>query len=94
MAKKKVQKINLFDATPLNEKLKKVDKDTPEDPDNIVDTTGIKEGATVRHDRFGQGKVLKVEGEAPNTKATISFLQAGEKTLLLKFAKLTVVPRK
>jgi hypothetical protein len=33
----------------------------------------IAEGVTVEHDRFGKGKVLKVEGNAPDIKATIFF---------------------
>jgi DNA helicase-2/ATP-dependent DNA helicase PcrA len=51
----------------------------------------IIEGVEVFHDRFGNGKVLKVEGSFPNSKATILFDSAGEKQLLLKFAKLKVV---
>jgi DNA helicase-2/ATP-dependent DNA helicase PcrA len=51
----------------------------------------ISEGMTVEHERFGKGKVLKVEGNAPDLKATIFFPSAGQKQLLLRFAKLTVV---
>lgn len=48
-------------------------------------------GAIVRHDRFGLGQVLTLEGGGDNAKAKIRFQNAGEKILLLKFAKLTVV---
>jgi len=41
--------------------------------------------------RFGKGKVLKVEGNAPDLKATVFFPSAGQKHLLLRFANLTVV---
>jgi DNA helicase-2/ATP-dependent DNA helicase PcrA len=51
----------------------------------------IAEGMTVEHERFGKGKVLKVEGNAPDLKATVFFPSAGQKQLLLRFAKLTVV---
>ncbi len=51
----------------------------------------IAEGVTVEHERFGKGKVLKVEGNAPDVKATIFFPSSGQKQLLLRFAKLTVV---
>jgi len=51
----------------------------------------IEEGMTVAHDRFGKGKVLKVEGKAPDLKATVFFPNVGQKQLLLRFAKLTVV---
>lgn len=45
----------------------------------------------VIHDRFGRGKVISLEGEPGNVKATILFDHAGEKKLLLNFAKLKVV---
>ncbi|MBK9177555.1 MAG: UvrD-helicase domain-containing protein [Flavobacteriales bacterium] len=51
----------------------------------------IAEGQTVEHERFGKGKVLKVEGNAPDLKASVFFPSAGQKQLLLRFAKLTVV---
>ena len=52
---------------------------------------GIEAGTEVKHARFGKGKVLKLEGEAPNIKATVFFPSAGQKQLLLKFAKLEVI---
>ncbi len=54
-------------------------------------SSDIEEGMTVEHERFGKGKVLKVEGNAPDLKATVFFPSAGQKQLLLRFAKLTVV---
>ncbi|TVQ78845.1 MAG: ATP-dependent DNA helicase [Flavobacteriales bacterium] len=42
----------------------------------------------VIHDKFGRGVVTNVEGVENNTKITIRFEKAGEKTLLMKFAKL------
>ena len=47
-------------------------------------------GQKVKHSRFGRGKILKVEGEDANKKATIFFNGIGEKTLLLKFARLEI----
>ena len=52
--------------------------------------SNIKTGMSVIHDRFGKGKILNIEGDAPNEKATVLFESAGEKQLLLKFAKLRV----
>ena len=52
---------------------------------------GLKEGTKVMHEKFGKGKVLRIEGNAPNEKATVFFPSAGQKQLLLKFAKLEVV---
>jgi DNA helicase II / ATP-dependent DNA helicase PcrA len=54
------------------------------------DSSKIQTGMTVEHQRFGEGKVLKIEGEMPNIKATIFFHGSGQKQLLLKFAKLKI----
>ncbi len=48
-------------------------------------------GTEVIHDKFGKGEVISMEGEAPNIKATVTFQGAGNKQLLLKFAKLRIV---
>jgi DNA helicase II / ATP-dependent DNA helicase PcrA len=45
----------------------------------------------VEHDKFGQGKVLKIEGEFPDLKAVIQFGTAGQKMLLLRFARIRVI---
>lgn len=58
-----------------------------------ADMSEIEEGMEVEHERFGFGKVEKLEGTAPEIKATVSFSVAGNKTLLLKFAKLRIVKR-
>lgn len=50
---------------------------------------GLEEGDRVRHERFGEGVVVSVDGEPPNTTALIDFKSAGTKKLLLRFAKLT-----
>jgi DNA helicase-2/ATP-dependent DNA helicase PcrA len=54
------------------------------------DTSRIQAGMEVEHQRFGTGKVLLVEGTAPDLKATIFFQGLGNKQLLLKFAKLKI----
>ena len=51
----------------------------------------IHAGARVEHQRFGLGTVVAVEGVGENEKATIEFQNAGTKTLLMKFARLTVL---
>ena len=45
----------------------------------------------VMHERFGKGKVIKIEGTGDDKKASIFFPKEGSKTLLLKFAKLDVI---
>ncbi len=56
-----------------------------------VNLDHIEEGTNVAHARFGKGKVVKLEGTAPNVKATVFFPNAGQKQLLLKFAKLEIL---
>ncbi|MCU4173658.1 ATP-dependent helicase [Carboxylicivirga sp. N1Y90] len=51
----------------------------------------ITAGLMVEHERFGKGKVLNVEGNDTNRKATVVFENAGQKQLLLKFAKLKIL---
>jgi DNA helicase-2/ATP-dependent DNA helicase PcrA len=51
----------------------------------------VVEGARVEHSKFGVGTVKKVETMSGDRKAMILFDEAGEKTLLLSFAKLKVL---
>ena len=51
----------------------------------------LKVGNVIEHERFGLGTVLSVEGTGGDTKAVIKFLNLGEKTLLLKFARYKVL---
>jgi DNA helicase-2/ATP-dependent DNA helicase PcrA len=60
-------------------------------PVKASSTHGLAEGVKVMHEKFGKGKVLRIEGSAPNEKATVFFPSAGQKQLLLKFAKLEIV---
>lgn len=48
-------------------------------------------GSLIEHQRFGVGRVEKIEGSGENTKATVCFKNAGTKQLLLKFAKFKVL---
>jgi len=48
----------------------------------------VAEGDRVEHQRFGLGVIKALEGSGANKKALIEFDNAGEKKLLLKFAKL------
>lgn len=48
-------------------------------------------GVNVSHERFGNGKVIAIEGSTPNQKATVFFASVGQKQLLLKFAKLELL---
>lgn len=55
------------------------------------DTSGLKEDTLVEHQRFGTGKVIKIEGVGDSRKATVLFDEYGEKQLVLKFAKLRLI---
>jgi len=55
------------------------------------DTGGLQTGMKVEHPKFGKGKVMVVEGNGPNKKATVFFNGVGQKSLLLRFAKLKII---
>ena len=55
------------------------------------DMNKLQSGMEVEHERFGFGKVINLEGNKPDIKATIFFKELGQKQLLLKFAKLRIV---
>ncbi len=59
--------------------------------DSGSNSQNLQAGMTVEHERFGRGKIIEIEGNAPNTKATVLFTSYGRKQLLLKFAKLKIV---
>lgn len=52
---------------------------------------GVSAGQRIEHERFGIGEVIKVEGTGDNAKATIHFENAGNKQLLLRFARFKVI---
>jgi DNA helicase II / ATP-dependent DNA helicase PcrA len=62
-------------------------KSNPE-PDRGTD---IKAGLKVFHNKFGEGKVLALEGAGPDARAQVSFTRHGVKWLALSVAKLTPV---
>ncbi len=76
-------------------KLKKIsDKENniPQQNTQLVeDFDSFTAGMDVVHDRFGNGKIVQVEGIGASKKATVNFENIGNKQLLLKFAKLRVV---
>ena len=51
----------------------------------------LAEGTMIEHPRFGRGRVVRVEGQGENQKATVDFEQTGQKQLLLKFAHFSIV---
>lgn len=57
----------------------------PDDPKRI------EIGMSVLHQRFGKGKVMQLEGNLPDMKATVNFEGEGQKQLLLKYARLKII---
>ncbi len=56
-----------------------------------AEINSIMPGMRVQHAKFGIGKVLSIEGSGDSRKANVFFEQAGNKQLMLKYAKLTIV---
>lgn len=64
----------------------------PAVPNNPAQISAIMPGMKVQHEKFGIGKVLAIEGTADSRKATVFFEGGvGNKQLMLKFAKLTII---
>jgi DNA helicase II / ATP-dependent DNA helicase PcrA len=55
------------------------------------DAAAVQVGMEVQHARFGKGKVLSMDGGLADRRATIFFQSAGQKQILLKFAKLKII---
>ncbi len=77
--------------TPVHRTLKKVSSVVSRPSAGIHPPTSVRVGDVIEHERFGLGEVLKIEGTGDNCKATVKFRNAGEKQLLLKFARFKVV---
>ena len=60
-------------------------------PSAASSPSGVQEGQTIEHERFGIGTVVKLEGTGENQKATVEFRNSGTKQLLLKFARFKII---
>ena len=60
-------------------------------PQGEAATHGVSVGRMIEHERFGIGEVVRLEGTDDNCKATVKFENAGEKQLLLKFARFKII---
>ena len=72
-------------------RMSRVEPASPTHSTSPASSGAIAEGVNVMHEKFGKGKVLRIEGTSPNEKATVFFPTAGQKQLLLKFAKLEII---
>ncbi len=80
----------VFRSTPGN-RFSKVNNTPAVTSFNASDTSALMAGMQVEHPKFGKGKVISVEGQGPNKKATVFFKEIGNKNLLLRFAKLKIL---
>jgi len=53
-----------------------------------ADALGLRVGDDVRHNTFGEGVIIDMEGSGDKTQATVHFRDAGQKILLLSWAPL------
>jgi len=77
--------------TPLNKSTKKKLQHNDNSEYNILDPASLKANMTIQHQRFGQGKIIEIDGNNDNAQATVLFSGFGKKKLLLKYAKLKIV---
>lgn len=77
----------------VSKNMKAISSATPKSSSSFppTDIQNIVVGITVEHQRFGKGKIINIEGNQSNKKATVFFPGIGQKNLLLKFAKLKIV---
>jgi DNA helicase-2/ATP-dependent DNA helicase PcrA len=55
------------------------------------DVSKLKAGLKVLHQKFGKGKIMRMDIEGVDKRAIVHFEQHGEKVLILSFAKLMIV---
>ena len=55
------------------------------------DQSGWRPGLAVIHPKFGPGKILQCEGSGENVKLTVFFKNVGQKKLVARLARLTVI---
>jgi DNA helicase-2/ATP-dependent DNA helicase PcrA len=87
------EKTKVITFNPSNKKLIKINSNLSTSS-SILDTKLNKNliaGDWVLHDKFGKGQISALEGNWPETKANIIFENVGQKSLLLKFARLNKI---
>lgn len=57
------------------------------------DASGLQTGMEVMHEKFGEGKVVSIEGGGANKIASIFFGSFGIKKIMLKFARLKILTK-
>ena len=83
----KLLRIKKIRTKPTLSNLKKIKKDKS----NSIININIRVDDNVFHERFGKGKVIEIEYDGNNSRATINFQNSGQKKVLLRFAKLKIL---
>ena len=83
----KLLRIKKIRTKPTLSNLKKIKKDI----NNSIINININVDDNVFHERFGKGKVIEIEFDGNNSRATINFQNSGQKKVLLRFAKLKIL---
>ena len=77
--------------TDTSKRLVRIDTAAPAASHTNATPGGLTVGTTIRHDRFGVGRVFEISGEGDNVKIGVEFDHVGTKHLLLKFAKFVII---
>jgi len=84
-------------ATPFTQNQRSADSqpfkqdDTSINPYQTQVSANVVAGQTIQHERFGVGKITKCEGTGDDRKIFVSFEHSGDRVLLLKYAKFSVL---
>lgn len=57
----------------------------------VMNELGFSLGQQVRHQKFGEGTILNVEGSGPNARLQVNFFDVGSKWLVVQYARLEPV---
>lgn len=63
----------------------------PFEDESFDEYTNLVPGREVRHELFGNGKIIKTDGRGENMKLTVRFYETGEKRLMVKYANLIIL---
>ena len=59
--------------------------------DQAASFNGLKLGSRVRHGKFGDGVVVRLEGQGAQAQVEVNFERLGPKQLMLAYAKLEIL---
>ena len=63
-------------------------KNSPKPTASVLEDSPWKMGQKVRHEKFGQGTIINIEGSGDQTRLQVAFVQQGIKWLIAKMANL------